>query len=249
MVELLIPLAAGGAAAVSGALGMAGGLLLLTFMAAVLPMDAALALHGVTQAASNGSRWVTHRRHVDRVNCLRFAAGAVAAAGAAWLLRWRAAPGPVHIAVGCVPFAALALRRRVALSFDSAGGATACGAAVTATQLAAGVAGPLLDVFFVRSPRTRFEVVATKACTQTISHVLKTVFFAATGSAVGTLDPALAASCAAAAVAGTAVGSRFLARIGDGAFRRAGAVIVLLLGAWHLWIGASLVLAVSAVRT
>lgn len=246
MAELLLPLAAGAAAAVSGALGMAGGLLLLTFMAAVLPMDAALALHGVTQAASNGSRWVTHRRHVDRANCLRFAAGAAAAAGAAWLLRWRAAPGPVHLAVGCVPFAALALRRRVALSFDSAGGATACGAAVTATQLAAGVAGPLLDVFFVRSRGTRFEVVATKACTQTISHVLKTAFFAATGSAVLSLDPVVALSCAVAAVAGTAVGTRRLATMDEGVFRRVGAALVLVLGAWHLWIGARICLSPGA---
>ncbi|MCG3133454.1 MAG: hypothetical protein HMLKMBBP_00622 [Planctomycetes bacterium] len=245
MLWIALALASGSAAVVSGALGMAGGLLLLTFMAAVLPMDAAFVLHGVAQAASNGSRWVIHRRHVDGANCLRFAVGAAAAAAAAWALRWRLDPGVVHLAVGAVPFAALALRSRIALDFERRGGAVACGAAVTATQLTAGVAGPLLDVFFVRSPRGRHAVVATKACTQTLAHVVKVAWFAAMGRDAGAVEPAGAACCAVAAVGGTILGTRVLDRMDDRAFRRIGAVLVLGLGAWHLWTGARLVSAAA----
>ena len=43
--------------------------------------------------------------------------------------------------------------------------------------LIAGVAGPLLDVFFVRSTIDRRAVVATKAATQAISHTLKVGYY------------------------------------------------------------------------
>src|SRR3546814_5444179 len=42
----------------------------------------------------------------------------------------------------------------------------------------AGVSGPLLDVFFVRSSMDRRAVVATKAACQTLSHLAKLIYFA-----------------------------------------------------------------------
>ena len=38
--------------------------------------------------------------------------------------------------------------------------------------------GPLLDVFFVRAELDRFEVIATKAFTQVVGHVMKILYFA-----------------------------------------------------------------------
>ena len=43
----------------------------------------------------------------------------------------------------------------------------------------AGVAGPLLDVFFVRTDMTRQQIVATKSATQSVSHIIKMVFWSA----------------------------------------------------------------------
>ena len=40
------------------------------------------------------------------------------------------------------------------------------------------MSGPLLDVFFVRAELDRFEVIATKAFTQTVGHAIKIVYFA-----------------------------------------------------------------------
>ena len=68
--------------------------------------------------------------------------------------------------------------RRFAPRFERPGEAVACGALVTAAHLLAGVSGPLLDVFFVRAELDRFEVIATKAVTQTAGHALKIVYFA-----------------------------------------------------------------------
>ena len=43
----------------------------------------------------------------------------------------------------------------------------------------AGVSGPLLDVFFVRTTLSRHAIVATKAATQALSHTVKMIFYGA----------------------------------------------------------------------
>lgn len=50
---------------------------------------------------------------------------------------------------------------------------------MTGLNLTAGVAGPLLDVFFVRTPLSRHAVVATKAATQVLAHLAKTLVYGA----------------------------------------------------------------------
>ena len=47
----------------------------------------------------------------------------------------------------------------------------------TALQLVSGVSGPVLDVFFVRSKMGRHAVVATKALTQSLTHLAKIIYF------------------------------------------------------------------------
>ena len=47
---------------VSGILGMAGGMMLMGILIAVMPVPAAMTLHGITQLASNGNRaWMLRR--------------------------------------------------------------------------------------------------------------------------------------------------------------------------------------------
>jgi len=64
MPVLIIIVAAFVTALVSGVFGMAGGLLLLGVLAAYLPAAQAMALHGMIQAASNGSRAALLARHI-----------------------------------------------------------------------------------------------------------------------------------------------------------------------------------------
>ena len=45
------------------------------------------------------------------------------------------------------------------------------GVVVSATQLLAGASGPLLDVFYLNTPLNRYQVIASKAITQTLGHV------------------------------------------------------------------------------
>lgn len=48
---------------------------------------------------------------------------------------------------------------------------------VTAAQLAAGASGPLLDVFYLNTKLDRLAIVATKALTQTLGHLLKLGYY------------------------------------------------------------------------
>src|SRR3982750_3666067 len=50
---------------ISGILGMAGGLILMGILLALMPVPAAMMMHGVTQLASNGWRAFLWRNHVD----------------------------------------------------------------------------------------------------------------------------------------------------------------------------------------
>lgn len=216
---------------------MAGGVLLMTLCAAILPVDVAMVAHGVTQIASNGSRFWLHRRHADLRGCGRYAAGAITAAAVAWLFLPRVSAAWVHVALGAVALGSILLRGRALPSFDHRWGAPACGAAVTLVQLVAGVSGPLLDAFFLRSPLPRHGVVATKAATQVMAHALKVAFWIALtrGDALTAGAPPWAyALLAAAAIAGTFLGARVLDRITDTGFRRATTIVIAVLGVGHL---------------
>ena len=46
-----------------------------------------------------------------------------------------------------------------------------------ATQLIAGASGPILDVFYNGSSLNRREIVATKAFTQAMGHLIKLAFY------------------------------------------------------------------------
>ncbi len=99
-----------------------------------------------------------------------------------------------------------------------------------------GVAGPLIDSFFVRSRLDRRSIVGTKAVIQTLSHVLKVAFY---GGSFGTADVpttavslALLAFAASIAVLGTVIGGRILDRLSDRTFLILTRWLITGAGAW-----------------
>ena len=113
----------------------------------------------------------------------------------------------------------------------SAGAAILCGALVTTVQLVCGVAGPILDVFFLRTAMRKEGVVATKALTQIVAHTVKIIWFA---RGFGAAEPAWLVVVVIAAVLGTRAGSELLARIPDADFRRWTSRVVMWIGAGYL---------------
>jgi uncharacterized membrane protein YfcA len=228
---------------ISGILGMAGGMILMGFLLALLSVPAAMMLHGISQLAANGWRAWMLRREID----WRVIGGYCVGAGAAlvvflWLQLVVAKPVAL-IAMGLTPFVALALPERWHLNVERRGHSILCGAVCLTLNLTAGIAGPLLDVFFVRSQMTRQRVVATKAATQSLSHVAKVAYFGGV-IAVGTeeVTPLLAGLMVVLAFVGTSLSRQVLERISDATFRRWTRWTVMTLGVAYLASGVTLVM-------
>ena len=109
---------------------------------------------------------------------------------------------------------------------------------MTGLNLTAGVAGPLLDIFFVRTELTRHQIVATKAATQVFSHLAKIIVYGAPLLVAGTTGtlPSLwiFALAIPASMLGTAAGGWVLDRMTDTNFKRWTAWIVTLIGVFYL---------------
>ncbi len=228
---------------ISGILGMAGGMIFMGVLLALLTVPQAMVLHGVTQFASNGWRAILWRAAIDWRVFRGCAYGTFAALGAFTLVQLVVAKPVAFLVLGLTPFLALALPKDLALDVQKRGHPFACGLVCTALQLVGGVSGPLLDVFFVRSAMDRRAVVATKASTQALGHIVKIGYFGAlvAGANRGTVDPVLAALLIALAITGTTLARRILERMTDASFRQwtrwtvmTTGVVYLASGAWML---------------
>ena len=83
----------------------------------------------------------------------------------------------VLIIAGLLPWISQLTPKRFRLDITKPVIAVVCGAVTTAAQLLAGASGPILDAFYQRAPLNRFEIVATKALTQVIGHIVKIAYF------------------------------------------------------------------------
>ncbi len=211
----------------SGILGMAGGMILMGVLLALLPLSAAMWLHGVVQFASNGWRALLLRGQIDWRVTAGYALGAVLAFALFVTLRLVVDKAVALLVLGITPFVALALPQRWHLNVQRRGHPLACGLVCVSLSLTAGVSGPILDVFFVRSTQGRHAVVATKAITQALSHALKVIYFGAVigTAAAGAPDHAavtawFAGTLVSLAFVGTTLSRGVLERISDASFRR-----------------------------
>ena len=222
-------------ATVSGVLGMAGGLLLMGALLLVLPAATAFVAHGVLQLVANGWRAVLHRSHVQVPVLGWYAVGAAVAAAGVAAVAYVPSKPLTYLLLGLVPFLVWLPRRVMSLDAGKPLHAVGAGVCVTGVNLLAGVAGPLLDVFFVRTRLGRHAIVATKAATQVLSHTAKIVIY---GGAVVGRGEGLPATVLLLAVPlsmlGTVVGGRVLDRLSDASFLSATRWVVTAIGAVYL---------------
>jgi uncharacterized protein len=229
---------------ISGIFGMAGGMILMGILLAIMPLPAAMVLHGVTQMASNGWRAWLWRAHIRWEVMARYAAGAVVVALALAALRLTPSTSAALIVLGLMPLIGLCLPGRLAPDIGRGGHAFACGAVCTVLQLLAGVSGPVFDVFFVRSAFDRKEVVATKAAIQVFGHFLKVAYFGPLLVASGeTVAPVAIILAVALALVGTQLSRRVLDAISDAQFRNWSRRLVAVIAAVYLMQGLFLVVA------
>ena len=219
-----VVLAAFVTATVSGVLGMAGGLLLLGALLLVLPVAVAFVVHGLLQLVSNGWRAFLQRAHIAWRTVGWYAAGALVAVVVVSAIAYVPSRALTHLLLGLVPALVWVPKGWLHLDAQRPAHAATAGLLVTVLNLLAGVAGPLLDVFFVRTSLVRHEVVATKAATQVLSHAGKVVVYGQLVAA-GTVPYAVVALAVPLSMLGTAVGGRLLDRMSEGSFT-----------AWTRWV-------------
>ena len=217
----IILLATLGTAFLSSIFGMLGGLILMGVLASLLPVGAAMVLHGLIQLTSNGYRAWLNRKDIQwSIVATLLVGNIIALAGLAFV---SFAPDRITVllALGLLPYIAWALPKNLALDVSKKPVGIFAGLVVVATNLLAGVGGPLLDVFFQRVALTRHQVVATKAVAQALGHISKIVFYGGLAVTASANDwPALWLLLAAmtASVIGTRLGKRVLDKMQDATF-------------------------------
>ncbi|WP_336274014.1 sulfite exporter TauE/SafE family protein [Vreelandella indica] len=203
----------------SGVFGMAGGLVLLWFLLLVFPAGTAMAVHGVIQLTANGSRaWLSRHYIVWRIVAF-MALGVLSAAGLLLLFNYSPNAASVSILIGLMPILVWMPKRWFHLDANRASHAFCCGIASGGLTIAAGVSGPLIDIFFVRSRMDRRQVVATKAMIQVVAHSIKIIFYLGAAMALSAGEWGIVLLAAPFAMLGTQAGNRILHRLTDANFR------------------------------
>ena len=209
-------------ATLSGVFGMAGGLVLMGALALVLPVQAAFVSHGLLQLVANGWRVVLHRKHVRWDIVGWYALASLIAGVVVAFLSFTPSKPLLFLLLGLVPGLTWLPQRWINLDAAKPAQAFVSGLSVTGLNLTAGVAGPLLDIFFVRTELTRHAIVATKAATQVFAHLAKILVYGAPLVASGEHLPPLWVFGLAIPLSalGTVAGGRVLDTMSDVNFKR-----------------------------
>lgn len=229
-------------ATLSGIFGMAGGLVLLAVLLAMLPVATAIAVHGAIQIVANGSRAWFSRAFIDWRILIHICIGLLAAAAILLLVRYSPDLASVCIVIGLMPVLVWIPKDWLALDASKPLHAVLCGLLGGGLNLTVGVSGPTVDVFFIRTQMDRRRIVATKAATQVVSHGAKVVFYGGLASAMDGNDLLLVLIGAPFAIAGTNLGYRILQRLSDDGFRTWTRYVVTAIGIFYLWRGFSLLM-------
>jgi uncharacterized membrane protein YfcA len=213
---------------------MAGGMILMGIFGFFLSVPAAMVLHGVAQAVSNGSRIWLYRDHIRWSVLAPYSLGALIILGIFVAITFIPNKAIVFILIGAFPFIALCIPKSIDLDMERKPVALLCGLLVTTAQMLAGASGPVLDLFYVKSSFTRHEILGTKAITQTFGHILKLTYYSFLITAVEELSVFIFSAVVSAAIFGNWLGSLVVNKINDKTFKSAGRFVMLAIGSIYI---------------
>jgi uncharacterized membrane protein YfcA len=227
----------------SGLFGMAGGLILIGVLLALMPLPTAMVLHAITQMASNGWRAFLWRSHIRWRAVAVYLIGC-AVALAVWSIARYVPDKPVALLLlGVTPFMARLTPADLKPDPDSIWQGTLYGSICMGLMLMTGVSGPLLDTFFLGGKFDRRAIVATKATCQVASHFTKLIYFGGIIDQAATLDPVLAGIAIAASMTGTSLARRILEAMTDLQFRTWATRLITGVAGYYILYGSWLLLA------
>ena len=209
---------------ISGIFGMAGGIILMAGLVALVSVAMAMIIHGAIQMFANGFRAFLLRDAIDwRVMGL-YCIGAAAGVGVLFFISWTPDKRALYLLLGLTPLLVWLPKERLHLDIKRREHAIFAGFIVQGLNTLAGVAGPLLDIFFVQTNMTRQQIVATKSVSQALSHLIKIGFWSVpvvTAAGWGALPPwGLIAAAIPLSMLGTTLGKRVLERMNAQGFRK-----------------------------
>lgn len=218
----------------SGIFGMAGGLILLWALLFLYPVGVAIAFHGVIQMVANGSRAWFSRAYIDWRILGVLCCGVATSAFFLFFIDYTPNLIVVLIGVGLMPILVWLPLKRLRLDASRPSHAFIGGLLSGALVISVGVAGPTIDVFFIRTEMDRRKVIATKASIQTLSHITKVAFYWSAASSMSTVDWAALLVACPMAILGTRAGNSILQKITDANFRSWTRWVVTIIGGVYL---------------
>lgn len=221
---------------------MAGGIVLMGILSWILPIPTAMVMHGYSQFFANGSRSVLNFKDIYWSCLIYYFIGALFGGVIFYTLNIVPDRTLVFLLLGIIPFIRYLKFIPVAditKPFHSA----VCGLSIIMTQLLAGASGPILDYFFVQTRLNRYEIVATKAITQTISHCLKIIYFLMLSQSLTDLDSLFSSQemillficIPILSYLGTYLGGLLLNRFSDDLFKRYNQYLMQIIGILYLF--------------
>jgi uncharacterized membrane protein YfcA len=181
---IVLPLATFVTSALTGVVGMGGGLLLLVVMTEYLPFAALIPVHGINQLVTHLSRSLISLTNIDLRITIQFALGAVIGATAGSQLVLSISEAVFKLLLGlfillCLVPVNTPAWLRVPGKWPLVGALTSfCGLFVGAT-------GVLVAPFYLQEKLHKEQLVATKAACQVFIHSTKVLAFIVLGFALG----------------------------------------------------------------
>lgn len=218
---------------ISGVFGLAGGMLLLGVLLNYVDVATGMILFSIIQLFTNGWRVVQWRSYVLWPIFWWYILGAMLAFAPMWAVAFVPDKAMVYLALGLTPFLVEALPASWRPSIEWRGVPVLTGVVTTMIQVLAGVGGLFLDMFFQRSTLDRKTTNATKAVTQTFSHVLRMLYFGSL-EGIGDVSAGIAVPAALLAMLGASLAPYVVERMSDHGFRQWTRAIILVLSAVYL---------------
>ena len=220
--------------ALTAAVGIGGGLLLLTVMVSFLPPIIVLPVHGVIQLGSNGGRLAVMRQHVDWRILGFFAIGSILGVILAGQVFINLSLEVLRVLLGLFVLYAV-WTPKLKPSNIGLKGYTLVGIGTTFITMFVGATGPLVSSFLSPEKLGREPVVATLAACMTLQHGFKGIAFGVLGFYFQPWIPVIVAMIASGFL-GTLLGRRILKGLPERLFSRLFRIVLTLLAGRLLYL-------------
>ena len=218
----------------TAAVGIGGGLLMLTVMVSFLPPIIVLPVHGVIQLGSNGGRLAVMRQHVDWRIWRFFAIGSILGVILAGQVFINLSLEVLRALLGLFVLYAV-WTPKLKPSNIALKGYTLVGIGTTFITMFVGATGPLVSSFLSPQKLGRERMVATLAACMTIQHGLKGIAFGVLGFYFQPWIPVIVIMIATGFL-GTLLGRRILKKLPERLFSRLFRIVLTVLAGRLLYL-------------